>query len=175
MFDQHVNRLLPSVSTQVVGLRYFNVYGPRESHKAGMASMVFHLHNQIKNQGKARLFGSSEHCNPGEQSRDFIAVDDVVKVNLWFLDHPHQSGIFNVGTGTNRSFNTLAKTIISYHQTGEIEYIPFPDALKYSYQEYTQANLTMLRQAGCDVNFKSLEQAVPKYLHWLSQNNLFQF
>ncbi len=173
LFDQYVNRIASKLTAQVVGLRYFNVYGPRESHKARMASMVFHLHQQIKNQGVARLFGVSENCDPGEQARDFVAVQDVAKVNLWFLDNPGYSGVFNVGTGTNRSFNELAQVIIDNHQTGRIEYINFPDDLKNSYQEYTQADLTKLRQAGCDIKFKTLEESIPTYLDWLRKTPEF--
>ena len=173
LFDQYVNRIASKLTAQVVGLRYFNVYGPRESHKARMASMVFHLHQQIKNHGVARLFGASDNCDPGEQARDFVAVGDVSRVNLWFLDNPEHSGVFNVGTGTNRSFNKLAQVIIDDHQTGRIEYINFPDDLKNSYQEYTQADLTKLRQAGCDIKFKTLEESIPTYLDWLRKTPEF--
>lgn len=167
LFDQHVNHFRSQFTTQVVGLRYFNVYGPRESYKGRMASMAFHLHNQLVKDGVVHLFGASEHCKPGEQKRDFVDVGDVVKVNMWFLDHPQQSGIFNVGTGTSRSFNELAQVIIDQNYHGTIEYIPFPDDLKNSYQEYTQADLSALRNVGCDFSFKTLEQAVPDYLDWL--------
>jgi len=167
LFDHYVNRMRSRLTSQVVGLRYFNVYGPRESHKARMASMVYHLHHQITSDGVARLFGASQHCQPGEQMRDFVAVEDVVNVNLWFLDHPEASGVFNVGTGISRRFNELANVIINYHQSGSIEYIAFPDDLKHSYQEHTQADLSALRAIGCDVSFCSLEQAVPGYLDWL--------
>jgi ADP-L-glycero-D-manno-heptose 6-epimerase len=167
LFDQHVNHFRSQFTTQVVGLRYFNVYGPRESYKGRMASMVFHLHHQLIKDGVVHLFGVSEHCKPGEQQRDFVDVGDVVKVNMWFLDHPQQSGIFNVGTGTSRSFNELAQVIIDQNYHGTIEYIPFPDDLKNSYQEYTQADLSALRNVGCDFTFKTLEQAVPDYLDWL--------
>ncbi|MEE9344085.1 MAG: ADP-glyceromanno-heptose 6-epimerase [Methylococcales bacterium] len=167
LFDQYVANLGSQLTTQVVGLRYFNVYGPRESHKDRMASMAFHLHHQIINEGVAHLFGASKHSKPGEQSRDFVAVEDIAKVNCWFLDHPQHSGVFNVGTGISRQFNQLAQVIIDYHQRGSIEYIPFPDDLINSYQEYTQADLSALRNVGCDITFKTLEQAIPGYLDWL--------
>jgi ADP-L-glycero-D-manno-heptose 6-epimerase len=167
LFDHYVSRLGSQLSAPVVGLRYFNVYGPRESHKGRMASMVFHLHHQLQNNGVAKLFGRSQHCKPGEQTRDFVAVEDVAKVNLWFLDHSQHSGVFNVGTGVNRSFNQLAQIIIDNHQAGTIQYIDFPEDLEASYQEYTRADLSALRGAGCDIAFKSLEQAVPAYLDWL--------
>ncbi len=172
LFDQYVSRLLPTLTDQVAGLRYFNVYGPRESHKGRMASMVYHLHQQIKADGIARLFGASEHCEPGEQKRDFIAVEDVAQVNLWFLDHPQHSGVFNVGTGTSRSFNELARVIIDHNYFGKIEYIDFPEDLSKTYQEYTQANLSLLRRTGCDLSFKTLEQAVPDYLDWLRSGTI---
>ena len=123
LFDHWVRARLGSTSSQVVGLRYFNVYGPRESHKGPMASVAFHFNEQILEQGRARLFTGSDGYGPGEQRRDFIYVGDVVAVNLWFLDHPERSGIFNVGTGRASTFNALAQAVIDWHQRGEIQYI----------------------------------------------------
>jgi ADP-L-glycero-D-manno-heptose 6-epimerase len=170
LFDQYVRRL-ETVSCQVAGLRYFNVYGPREQHKAGMASVAFHFNNQIRENGICRLFEGHDGYGDGEQERDFVFVDDVVKVNLWLWDNPQISNIFNCGTGSCQSFNDVANAVINYHKKGKIEYIPFPDNLKGAYQSYTQADISRLREAGYNEPFKTVEQAVPKYMDWLSQQH----
>ena len=166
-FDRYVRRVAPNPSSQVVGLRYFNVYGPREQHKGSMASVAFHFNNQVLADGEARLFEGSDGYGDGEQLRDFIYIDDVCDVNLWFLDNPEVSGIFNTGTGRAQSFNDVAKAVISWHGKGKIRYIPFPDHLKGAYQSYTQADLTQLRACGCDVEFRPVEEGVPAYLDQL--------
>lgn len=169
-FDQYLRRHQGALISQVAGLRYFNVYGPREQHKGSMASVAFHFHNQILKDGKVRLFEGTDGYGNGEQLRDFIHVDDAVAVKLWLLDHPNVSGIFNVGTGRAQSFNDVARAVIQYHGRGEIEYVPFPDHLKGRYQSYTQADISRLRQAGYTAEFMTVEQGVPKYLAWLEQN-----
>ena len=141
-FDRHVRRRLPEAESQIVGLRYFNVYGPRESHKGPMASMVLQLDDQLAKTGKARLFGPTEGYEAGEQRRDFVYVAGVVGVNLYFLDHPDRSGIFNCGTGKSRTFNDLARAVVEFHGTGEIEYFPFPESLQGKYQSFTEAELS---------------------------------
>ncbi len=168
-FDQYLRRQLESLTSPVVGLRYFNVYGPREAHKGSMASVAYHLNNQLIESGKVKLFEGNDGYANGEQVRDFVYVDDVVAVNLWFLDHPEIFGIFNVGTGKSQSFNDVANAVIKFHKKGEIEYIPFPEHLKGCYQSYTEANLEKLRKAGCDLQFKSVEEGVQLYLEWLNQ------
>ncbi len=168
-FDQYVRRFKDKMSSQVVGLRYFNVYGPRESHKGSMASVAFHLNNQLKETNKVCLFEGSDGCTNGEQRRDFIFVGDVIDINLWFLDNPNLSGIFNVGTGRSQTFNEVANAVINYHKQGIIEYIPFPEHLKGCYQSFTEANLEALREAGCDHHFKTVEQGVTLYMEWLNQ------
>jgi ADP-L-glycero-D-manno-heptose 6-epimerase len=173
LFDAYVKQRLPTVRSQVVGLRYFNVYGPREQHKEAMASMVFHLRNQLLESGRLRLFAGHDGYGAGEQRRDFVHVDDVVAVNLWFMEHAEQSGIFNVGTGTSRSFNELAHVVLSYYGRGALEYIPFPAALKGRYQNLTEAALNALRAAGYGPAFKSLEQGVREYLTWLDAPERF--
>ncbi|MFT5658329.1 MAG: ADP-L-glycero-D-manno-heptose 6-epimerase [Gammaproteobacteria bacterium] len=168
LFDQYVRRL-GKTRSQVVGLRYFNVYGQREQHKGGQSSVAFHFNNQIKESGVCRLFEGVDDYGNGEQLRDFVFIDDVVKVILWMWDNSNTSGIFNCGTGRCQSFNDVANAVIDYHQKGHIEYIPFPDSLLGAYQSYTQADLTKLRAAGYDAPFKSVEQGVPEYLKWLGQ------
>lgn len=168
-FDQYVRRFQQQLTAQVVGLRYFNVYGPGEAHKGSMASVACHLHRQIGESDTIRLFEGSGGYGDGEQRRDFIYVKDAVAVNLWFLDHPHASGIFNVGTGRSQTFNDVANAVIAYHRRGKIEYIPFPEHLKGCYQSFTEASLDKLRAAGCDHEFLSVEQGVQQYMAWLNQ------
>src|SRR5690606_23825395 len=159
-FDRYVRRLTPDPGRQVVGLRYFNVYGPHEQHKGPMASVAFHFNEQLKKDGEVRLFEGRDGYKDGEQQRDFVYVDDVCAVNLWLLEHPEVSGIFNVGTGRAQTFNDVANAAIAWHGKGRIRYIPFPDVLKNAYQSYTQADLTRLRKAGCDVEFRPVEMGV---------------
>jgi len=166
LFDLHVRRLLPTATSQIVGLRYFNVYGPREAHKGPMASMVLQLDDQLEASDKARLFGPTEGYDAGEQRRDFVYVGDVVDVNLWFLAHPDRSGIFNCGTGVSRTFNDLAAEVVRFRGQGEIEYIPFPESLQGRYQSYTQADMSSLRTAGFAAAPTPLEKGIPGYLAW---------
>jgi ADP-L-glycero-D-manno-heptose 6-epimerase len=170
-FDQYLRQFQNKLVSQVVGLRYFNVYGPRESHKGSMASVAFHLNNQIKTSDKIRLFEGCDGYGNGEQRRDFIYVGDVVDINLWFLQNPQVSGIYNVGTGRSQTFNDVAHAVLAYHKKGEIEYIPFPEHLKGCYQSFTEANLEQLRAAGCNHQFKSVEEGVRLYMEWLHQHN----
>jgi ADP-L-glycero-D-manno-heptose 6-epimerase len=169
-FDQYVRRCRDSLTSQVAGLRYFNVYGPREQHKGAMASVAFHFHNQLLAGGRLRLFQGSDGYGDGEQRRDFVHVDDAVAVKLWLLDNPGVSGIFNVGTGLAQSFNQVAQAVIAYHGRGEIDYIPFPEHLKGSYQSFTQADISRLREAGYTAAFMPVEEGVPTYLSWLQEN-----
>lgn len=183
-FDEHVRRLLASGEAggarQVVGLRYFNVYGPREQHKGRMASVAFHHFNQFRAEGHVRLFGEYGGFGPGAHSRDFIHVDDVVAVNLWFLEHPEVSGIFNTGTGRAQPFNDVGLTVVNSLlgqsltreeavQAGRIRYIPFPDDLRERYQCFTQADLSALRAAGCDHDFMDVQTGVARYVDRLRQ------
>ena len=182
LFDQYVRRNWKNLTAQVAGFRYFNVYGPREQHKWRMASVSFHLFNQYMATGKVRLFEGSGGYENGEQRRDFISVDDVVKVNLHFLDNPDQSGIFNVGTGRAQSFNDVAVatvnaccraqgetelTLDALRQQGILEYIDFPEALKGKYQNFTQADIANLREAGYDAPLLSVEAGCSRYVQHL--------
>ena len=171
-FDQHVRSILPETKSPIVGLRYFNVYGPREQHKGAMSSTPFHFNQQVLEHQQVRLFAGCDGFSDGEQQRDFIHVDDVVAVNCWFLDHPDQRGIFNVGTGRAETFNTMAQAVIDWHKTGEIRYIPFPDHLKGAYQSYTQADISGLRAAGYEREFLSVQQGVTHYLDWLNRRSI---
>lgn len=168
LFDQYVRRQQEKLTTQVVGLRYFNVYGPRESHKKSMASVAYHLNNQLLETGSIRLFQGCDGYNNGEQRRDFVYINDVVAVNLWFLDHPDKSGIFNVGTGRSQTFNDVAQAVLNFHGKGSLSYIPFPEHLAGCYQSFTEANLENLRASGCGHLFMSVEEGVSDYLEWLN-------
>ena len=164
-FDNYVRQILPKAEIQILGLRYFNVYGPQENHKGRMASVAFHLFNQLKDSGKMRLFEGSE-----EFRRDFIHVADAVKINLHFYQ-TRSSGIFNAGTGKSRSFTDIARAMQEIHGSGGIEYIPFPEDLHGKYQNFTEADLDNLRQAGYREDFMSLEDGVKQYYDQLFSND----
>ena len=183
LFDQRMRRELGAqfqdATHQVAGFRYFNVYGPREQHKGRMASVAFHQFNQFHAEGRVKLFGEYGGYGAGEQQRDFVFIDDVVAVNLWFFDHPQKSGLFNLGTGRAQPFNDVALATVNALQDsaaldlagavakGLIEYVPFPDALRGKYQCYTQADLTALRAVGCDHSFMDVESGVSAYMQSL--------
>ncbi|SMF31756.1 ADP-glyceromanno-heptose 6-epimerase [Pseudogulbenkiania subflava] len=183
LFDQVLRqRMKEGLTAQVAGFRYFNVYGPREQHKGRMASVAFHNFNQYRETGKVKLFGGWDGWGDGCQSRDFVSVEDVVKVNLFFLDNPELSGIFNLGSGRAQPFNDVAvatvnacrrhegKPALSHAELveqGILEYTPFPDALKGKYQSFTQADIGKLRDAGYDEPMLSVEQGVDRYVDWL--------
>jgi len=183
LFDQAVRARLDEASAQIAGFRYFNVYGPRENHKARMASVAYHFFNQYRASHKIMLFEGTEGYAHGEQRRDFVSVEDVVKVNLHFLDHPDLSGIFNLGTGRSQTFNDVAVAALNACRALDgkpplsldeiksqrlIEYIPFPDALKGKYQSFTEADVTRLRAAGYVEPFQTVEQGVASYIPWLA-------
>lgn len=170
LFDQYVRRILPASNNQIAGFRYFNVYGPREQHKGSMASVAYHLGQQLGQGQNPRLFEGCDGYGDGEQRRDFIYVDDVVDVNLWFMDNPGVSGIYNVGTGHCQSFNDVANAVIDWYGKGEIEYIPFPDHLRGRYQSYTEADVKALRDAGYAKPFMPVEEGIPLYMEWLKDN-----
>jgi len=185
LFDQYLRRHWQQhgmdAGSQVVGLRYFNVYGPLEGHKGTMASVPFHQFNQFQKEGKVKLFGANEGYEAGTQMRDFIYVEDVVKVNLFFLDHAEKRGIFNLGTGRAQPFNDLAVATVnalaneggaplSLEQIvdkGLLEYLPFPEKLKGKYQSFTQADISALRAVGYDEPFTDVATGVAKYMQYL--------
>jgi len=188
LFDQVFRRHADKLRAPVVGLRYFNVYGPNEQHKGRMASVAFHNMNQFLAEGHVRLFGGWDGYPAGGQMRDFIHVDDVVNVNLHFLDHPEVSGIFNCGTGRAQPFNDVASTVVNTLRAAHgkaplslaeqveqqmLRYIPFPDDLKGRYQSHTQADLTQLREAGYEQPFRDVQTGVAEYVrHLLDTSSL---
>jgi ADP-L-glycero-D-manno-heptose 6-epimerase len=182
LFDQLVRRRYEERTAQIVGLRYFNVYGEREAHKGRMASVAYHFFHQYRGADHVRLFTGSGGYGDGEQRRDFVSVEDCVKVNLFFLDNPAKSGIFNVGTGAAQSFNDVAAatvnacrkarselplTLTAMRERNIVQYISFPEDLKGRYQSYTQADITALRAAGYDEPFLTVEQGVARYVQKL--------
>ena len=191
LFDQRMRRecgvdfqrALAGKTCQVAGFRYFNVYGPHEQHKGRMASVAYHQFNQFKAEGKVKLFGEYGGYGAGAQMRDFVFIDDVVAINLWFFDHPGVSGIFNLGTGRAQPFNDVATSVVNtmraiqgeaalpieaITEQGLIEYEQFPDALRGKYQCYTQADLSALRAAGCNHRFADVQTGVAKYVQWMA-------
>ncbi len=186
LFDQVVRRYMQAgLTAQVVGFRYFNVYGQHEQHKERMASVAFHHFHQYREHGYVNLFGSNDGYDNGEQSRDFVSVEDVVKVNLFFLDNPKLNGIFNLGTGRSQPFNDLAAATVNACRVAEgesalslqelvaqnlIRYTAFPDALKGKYQSFTQADISRLREAGYDEDFLNVDEGVSRYVHWMLNN-----
>ncbi|MDQ6683644.1 MAG: ADP-glyceromanno-heptose 6-epimerase [Pseudomonadota bacterium] len=182
LFDNVVRRALPSARTQIAGFRYFNVYGPREQHKGRMASVAFHHFNQYQSSGSVKLFGAYGGYAAGEQRRDFVFVDDVVAVNLWFFAHPHASGIFNLGSGRAQPFNDVARAVVNGCRSAAgqpalslsellaaraIEYVAFPEALVGRYQCFTEADLAQLRGTGCAHAFSDVDAGVRSYVAWL--------
>ena len=182
LFDELVRRALPDRTAPIAGFRYFNVYGPREAHKGRMASVMWHFYHQVRAEGRVKLFEGSGGVANGEQRRDFVSVEDVVRINLDFLDHPERSGIFNVGSGRAETYNAVAAAVINAVRAAEgkpaatvealvregaIGYIPFPAALVGRYQNYTRADLTRLRAAGYDAPTLALDEGVRRYVEWM--------
>ena len=177
-FDRYVRQVMPEAHSQIVGLKYFNVYGPQEHHKGKMASIFYQLYNQIKETGKARLFRgwgeiAGKPVADGEQRRDFVYVKDVVNVNLWFWEHKAPSGIYNCGTGQAHSYNEVAKAVIAAMGTGEIAYRDFPEVLKGKYQNFTESDPTNLLAAGYDEGFHNMNEAVKEYVDFLENGGYF--
>lgn len=178
LFDQIVRqRLAQSPSSQIVGLRYFSVYGPGEAHKGPMASFAYQCFRQLQTDGKISLDEGAEG--------DFVFVGDVAKVNLFFFDHPEKSGIFNLGSGCTSSFDEVANatvngkkraksemplTLAESRAQGLLEYVALPDAQKGKYLACAQADLTRLREAGYDAPMTTLEEGVSQYVEWLQKN-----
>jgi len=185
IFDRYVRVREASCMNQVVGLRYFNVYGAREQHKAHMASVAYQLFHQYQATGQVRLFGASGGYGDGEQRRDFVSIEDIVDANLFCMDHPDFKGIFNLGTGVSRSFNDIGLAVVNSCRTVSgskslsleecqtqeiISYFDMPTSLTGKYQDFTQADVGRLREAGYDRKFTALEDGVRRYVDWLGQH-----
>lgn len=155
---------------EIVGIKFFNVFGPNEYHKDDMRSVVHKAFQQVRDEGVIQLFRSYRpEWTDGGQTRDFVYVKDCVAVLWWFLNHPEKNGIFNIGTGQARSWNDLANAVFAaMGKEPKIEYIAMPERLMGNYQYHTQATIEKLRNVGCDIPFRSLEEAVADYV----QNHL---
>lgn len=162
LFDRYVRKLIEKVSIQIVGLRYFNVYGPQETHKGKMASVIYHFHNEILDDGTIKLFEGSDNFK-----RDFVFVDDVVNVNLFFLENENLRGIYNCGSGQAEPFLKIAEIMQRLYKNVRIEFIKFPEELKDKYQTFTQADISLLKGVGYDKRFVPLEEGVAKYVEIL--------
>ena len=169
LFDKYVRENFDKINSQIVGIRYFNVYGPYEQHKGVMSSVIYHFYNQFKNHGMLKLFKGSHGYANGEQRRDFVYVKDTIDIKIWFMNND-ASGIFNVATGKSRSFNDVANSVIDFFKSGHIEYIEFPDGLEKQYQAFTEADMTNLYTTGFDGKPTELEDGVKAYLSFLDTN-----
>lgn len=179
LFDNYVRRMYEKRTAQIVGLRYFNVYGDREQHKGRMASVAFHFTQQYQDNGFVKLFEGIDGYENGGQLRDFVSVEDVIDLNLFLFANPAVNGIFNVGTGRCQSFNDVAVATINrcraeageealelqaLQQLNIIRYIDFPETLKGKYQSFTEADISALRSAGYEHKFLSVEEGVSRYV-----------
>lgn len=174
-FDRYVRQVLPEAKSPIVGLRYFNVFGPQENHKGKMASIFAQLKKQIEETGEARLFKGTAGYADGEQRRDFVYVKDVVRVNLWFWEEKGPSGIYNCGTGKAHSYNEAAQAVIKALGKGKIVYRDFPEVLKGKYQSFTEANTEKLLRAGYDRGFTDFETSVKEYMDFLQAGGYFSY
>ncbi len=169
LFDNYVRENMINIKSQVVGMRYFNVYGPYEQHKEVMSSVVYHFYNQLKQYGMLKLFRGSHGYDDGEQRRDFVYVKDTIDIKLWFMQNNY-SGIFNVATGKSRSFNDVANGVINHFNSGHIQYINFPEGLEEQYQAFTEADMSNLKNGGYHKEATELEDGISSYLNFLDHN-----
>jgi ADP-L-glycero-D-manno-heptose 6-epimerase len=161
---------------RIVSLKFFNVFGPNEYHKDDMKSVICKAHKQILETGQLKLFKSYRDEYPnGGQKRDFVYIKDCVDIMAWFLENPDANGIFNIGTGTARTWNDLANAVFSaMGKDPVIEYIPMPESIRDKYQYFTQADMDKLTDVGCDVKMTSLEDGAADYVqNYLDQDNPF--
>jgi len=169
-FDNYVRSIIKSSLSQIVGLRYFNVFGPHEFHKKNMASVMFHFYNQLKKDNCVKVFKGNQNIKNGEHSRDFISVEECINVNLFFFNQCKESGIFNVGTGTSNSYNKIANSLIKNFGQGHIDYIDFPEILIGKYQNYTKADMSNLLKLGYKYKINNIDEAIKSYYLWLRKN-----
>jgi len=174
LFDQYMLRNVEPRSPQIVGLRLFNVYGPNEDHKGDMASAAYQFYQVRKKFKVIQLFGDYDGVKGGEQKRDFVHVQDVARLNCWFLDHPEISGIFNVGTGVATTFYDIATQVAKHFGEPEayIKTVDFPAELKGQYKSYTCANTSKLRRAGSTLRFRGIKEGIKEYMEWLEEHDL---
>lgn len=169
LFDQYVYRVISKSTSQICGLRYFNVYGPHETHKGNMASIIFNIYNQIRQKNLPKLFIGSKHFK-----RDFIYIDDIIDINLWIWMN-NISGIFDCGTGIASSFTLIANIVLNFFNRKTIQYIPMPFKLRKHYQIFTKANISQLKKIGYQHSFITIHEGIQKYLNWLIHQNTNNF
>ena len=175
LFDRYVRQFIGDARSKVIGLRYFNVYGPQEHHKGKMASIIYQLYKRVKMGGRTRLFKGTDGYGDGEQKRDFIYVKDVAKVNLWCLENNIESGVYNCGTGHAHTFNEIAQAIIDTLGTGHIDYCEFPDDLRGKYQNFTEADMRKLLAAGYKDGLYKMKDAVREYCQFLEKGGYYSY
>lgn len=166
LFDQYIYKIMQQSTSQICGLRYFNVYGPYETHKKNMASIIFNIYNQITQKKNPTLFIGSKHFK-----RDFIYIDDIININLWIWLN-NISGIFDCGTGIATSFESIANIILNFFNNKNIQHIPMPSDLQKHYQTFTKANSLQLQKIGYPHKFTEINDGIHKYLNWLMYHNI---
>lgn len=176
LFDNYVKNYLNSNKEfqKIVGIRFFNVYGPNEFHKGNMASPIHKFNQQLMNEGSIKLFKAYGGYSDGMHKRDFVYVKDCIKLIYWFLKNQKINGIFNCGTGTTSSFLDVASSLINNFGKGDIKFIDFPDHLKNAYQVYTCADLNDLRKSGYKEEFTSLEKGINDIFNLCDSNFFFK-
>ncbi|KAJ5950284.1 uncharacterized protein N7479_008697 [Penicillium vulpinum] len=177
LFDQYVVKNTDPRCPQVAGLRLFNVYGPGEQNRETSPSIVYQFYEKRKAFKAIELFGEYAGVEAGQQKRDFVYVQDVARLNCWFLDHPEINGIYNVGTGVASSFHEVATAVASHfgNTEGYIKFIPFPAELKGRYQSYTCADIAKLRRAGSVLRFRTIKEGIKDYMEWLEKNESLDY
>ena len=174
MFDRYARQFLSAAKSKIIGLRYFNVFGPQENHKGKMASIFYQIYKRMKLGGGPRLFKGTDGYGDGEQKRDFIYVKDVAKINLWCLENDVANGIYNCGTGHAHTFNAVAKAMIeSMHSKMRTTYCDFPDELRGKYQSFTEADMKNLTAAGYKGGFTNFVLAVEEYCRFLDAGGYY--
>ena len=171
-FDQYAKRLLSKVESQVLGLRYFDIYGPRENHKGNLASVIHCFCQQLTKNQPLGVY-VSEHFPKGEQKRDFIYIDDVIDVNLWFGSTLKSVVCSIVEPGKAATFNEIANKLIHFHGHGTTTEVDLPQELYDDYRIYTQADTKQLRQVGYNKPFISLDEGFETFLRVASGRRYF--
>lgn len=174
IFDRYVRQFLSETKSKVIGLRYFNVFGPQENHKGRMASIFYQIYKRMKLGGGPRLFKGTDGYGDGEQRRDFIYVKDVVKINMWCLENDLPNGIYNCGTGKAHTYNEVGKAMIEAMESkSKITYCDFPVELQGKYQSFTEADMKKLITAGYKGGFTPFNAAVREYCKFLDAGGYY--
>jgi ADP-L-glycero-D-manno-heptose 6-epimerase len=171
-----VDRMRTKATNQVVGLKFFNVYGPNEYHKRNQASVIYHFYRQLLEFNVARVFRTKNHEYPDGAFRDFVYVDDCVEVIIWMLEHKNVNGLFNVGTGMAVSYETIVETVARcVGKTHVVEYIEMPQEIQNQYQFYTEARLEKLHSVGYDRTMTSIQVGIERYCKYLADSSTLKY